>query len=299
MSQEIGRWFNKNEDNTSYSNFNVVFLRENDSSLPDEPIKQYLEEELAKSYRNISYLKTHYNTESEEKLIDYLNNYVFPETSNIINKNVWKGDFGEILAGLVVSYFQNLEVPIKKMKLKFNKDRSVFSTDMIAHNNGNTITDIYYYEIKTRQNIKAKETVKVSGANYRNYITVHAHNSLHKDELSPNEGIADFISRYYEEKATIFAEIGDEQNMKLMLEQSKKYHDIVKNPSTYNRNFELFFIAETSSYESTILDALEELSSHLSPLNVTILLIENLNDLIDTSRDNVMQSTVRLVHDVQ
>jgi hypothetical protein len=298
MLQEIGRWFNKNEDDTTYSNFNVVFLRENGSSLPDAPIKQYLEEELAKSYRNVSYLKTHYYNEPEDKLVDYLNNYVFPETSNTINKNVWKGDFGEILAGLVVSYFQNLDVPIKKMKLKFNKDRSVFSTDMIAHNNGNIITDIYYYEIKTRQNIKEKETVKVSGVNHRDYITVHAHNSLHRDETSPNEGIADFISRYYEEKATTFAEIGDDENMKLMLEQSKKYHDIVKNPSTYNRKFELFFIAETSSYELTILNALDALSSHLSPLNVTILLIENLNELIDSSRNNIIESTKRLVYDL-
>ena len=294
MSQEIERWFNKNEDNTTYNNFNVVFLGENDPSLPDASIKQYLEEQLSTSYRNISFLKRNYSSEPQQKLIDYLNNYVFPTMSNQINKNVWKGDFGEILAGLIVGYFQNLEVPIKKMKLKFNSNRSVFSTDMIAHNNGDEITDIYYYEIKTRQNIQRKETVN---QNY-DYITVHAHNSLLRDEQLPNEGIADFISRFYEDRATQYGEDGNDDLMVQMLEKSKKYHDIVKNPSNYNRIFELFFIAEKSTYEDVVLEALDAQVTHLTPLNVTIVLIENLNDLIDTSRDNVIQSTVRLVHDI-
>lgn len=298
MSDEIGRWFDKNEDSTTYSNFNVVFLREKDSSLPDEPIKKYLEEELASSYRNLSFLKLNYSDEPKQKLIDYLNNYVYPSMSNQINKNVWKGDFGEILAGLIVGYFQNLEVPIKKMKLKFNSNRSVFSTDMIAHNNGDEITDIYYYEIKARQNIKLKETINIAGTNYREYITVHAHNSLQRDEQSPNEGIADFISRVYEEKAIMYAEDGDNNNMDKMLTLAKKYHNIVKNPSDYNRNFELFFIAEKSSYETVVLEALNTRVSLLNPLNVTILLIENLNDLINSSRESVIQSTLELVHDI-
>uniref|UniRef100_UPI0040489FA3 Hachiman antiphage defense system protein HamA n=1 Tax=Aliarcobacter sp. TaxID=2321116 RepID=UPI0040489FA3 len=295
MSSEIVKWFNKCEDNTTYNNFNVIFFRENDSSFPDESIKFFLEEQLAISYRNISFLKRNYSEEPQQKLIDYLNNYVFPTMSNQINKNVWKGDFGEILAGLIVGYFQNLEIPIKKMKLKFNSNRSVFSTDMIAHNTGDEITDIYYYEIKTRQNIKQKETVNQS----YDYITVHAHNSLFRDEQLPNEGIADFISRFYEEQATQYGENDNNEMMNQMLEKSKKYHDIVKNPSNYNRNFELFFITEKSSYENVVLHALNTQTTHLTPLNVTIVLIENLNHLINTSRDNVIQSTVRLVHDVQ
>ena len=87
--------------------------------------------------------------------------------------------------------------------------------------------------------------------------------------------------------------------MNQMLEKSKRYHDIVKNPSNYNRNFELFFITEKSSYEDVVLQALNTQTTYLTPLNVTIVLIENLNHLINTSRENVIQSTVRLVHDVQ
>lgn len=298
MSEQLERWLNKEEDISRSNNFNVVFFTEKDDpSLPDENIKQYIEEQVSLSHRNLSYLKLHYSHEQRDNLISYLESYVFPEMINQINKNVWQGDFGEILAGLIVAYFQDLEVPIKKIKLKFNKDRSVFSTDMIAHNKGDSITDIYYYEIKTRQNIKAKETVTINGTDFRNYITVHAHNSLHREEMSPNEGIADFLSRYYEDKAAIFLEGGDQDNVEKMLALSKKYHDIVKNPSNYHRNFELFFIAETSSYDDVVLTALNTITPLLYPLNITVLLIKNLNVLIKSTRDNMIDTTLKLVYD--
>lgn len=298
MPQQLDRWLNKEEVDSSPYSFQVVFFKERNASLPDAEIKKYIEEQVSISHRNLSHLKLHYQTEPRESLSSYLESYVFPEMTNQINKNVWQGDFGEILAGLIVAYFQDLEVPIKKIKLKFNKDRSVFSTDMIAHNKDDVITDIYYYEIKTRQNIQNKETVKVAGNNLYNYITVHAHNSLHREEISPNEGIADFLSRYYEDKAMTYVETGGEaSNIEHMLSLSKKYHDIVKNPSNYNRKFELFFITEASSYNDVVLTTLNSISPLLSPLKITVLLIDNLNELIESTRNNIIDTTLKLVYD--
>jgi hypothetical protein len=37
--------------------------------------------------------------------------------------HVRQGDWGEILTSLIVTFFQELEVPINKLKWKFNKIR--------------------------------------------------------------------------------------------------------------------------------------------------------------------------------
>src|SRR5690606_25940402 len=150
-------------------------------------------------------------------------NYIFPADSGLADKIVKPGDFGEILASMIVSYFEGLIVPINKLRWKFNNNRSVFCTDMIAHNDGDTIKDIYYYEIKTRQSIR-----KENGC----YLTVNAHNSLLKDQLQANQGIADFLSR-------LSYEVRD-------FDASLKYGDIVRNPTKYNPHFELFFIIEAA-----------------------------------------------------
>ena len=203
--------------------FTVVRVSENQNI--DDSIKKELQKEILSEYRDIDFLKFQYKTSPKQDLIDYLENKVFPPIQNDIF-HIWQGDFGEILTSLIVSYFRKLKVPIKKMRLKFNKDRSVFCTDMIAHNTDEKITDIYYYEIKTREKMSRKENVK----SLYSYVTIHAHNSLLRDKESSTEGIADFLSRYCFDNN----EFND----------SEKYGDIVKNPGSYKRHFEIFFIGE-------------------------------------------------------
>lgn len=271
----LKEWFRVEETTPSPYVFRLINVIENQT--PNDAVKESLGQEILTAYRNLEYLKFKYKEEPKEKLIAYINEYVISSNKNQITKNVWQGDFGEILASLIVSYFFGLVVPIHKLRWKLNKDRSTFCTDMIAHNPGDTIKDIFYYEVKTRLLIR-KETIN----HVSNYITINAHNSLLKDEQTPDEGIADFLSRYY-------FELED-------FDTANKYGDIVINPRHYNRNFELFFIIEESRFITDILDELHNLPPTLKPLAVTVVLIKGLGKLIVKIKKLVIDSAVDYVY---
>jgi len=271
----LKKWLTVKEAKSSPYIFRLINVVEKAS--PDGAVRGFLGKEILTSYRNLEYLKFKYREEPKQKLIDYINDYVIPSKKNQIAKNVWQGDFGEILTGLIVSYFFGFIVPIHKMRWKFNKDRTTFCTDMIAHNPGDAIKEVFYYEIKTRLAIR-KETIN----HVSNHITVNAHNSLLRDEQIPNEGIADFLSRYYFEQGDFGA--------------ANKYGDIVTNPGNYNRKFELVFIIEASKFMTDILDELHNLPPTLKPLSVTVVLIRGLGRLIVQTRKLAIDGAVDYVY---
>ncbi|XHR97419.1 hypothetical protein ACFJIV_12630 [Mucilaginibacter sp. UC70_90] len=215
---------------------------------------------------------------SEDRLKDYIRDYVLPSNDNQLTRNVRQGDFSEVLASLIVSFFEKRIVPVKKMRWKFNKDKSVFSTDMFAHNSGDQISELYYYEIKSRLDTRQKEGTSPD----RFYITVHAHNSLLKDMNQPHEGIADFLSKMYAAQKDYAS--------------AKKYHDIILNPDDYSRSYELFFIIESSKFNPAILVDLENLPPTLKPLCVTIVLIASLGRLIIELQQRAVQQAVNYIH---
>lgn len=272
----IDNWLDYTEQNPSPYAFKIIDVTE--KVTPDDTFKAYLGDEILGSYRNLDFLKVQYQYEPEQELREYIKNYVLSSDKNQITKNVRQGDFAEILTSLIVSYFEGLEVPLKKLRWKFNNERSVFCTDLIAHNTGDAILDLYYYEIKSRLSIK-RESV----AGESNYITVVAHNSLIKDEQAPSEGIADFLARY-------FYELGD-------FDSSKKYMDIVKNPQDYNRKFELFLIIEQSRFIPNILTELDNLPPSLNPLRVTVVLIGGLGRLIIETQNLAIEQAVNFIYD--
>jgi len=252
----LDKWLTYQERTPAhYTTFRIIDV--NEKITPDDEVKEYLADQISSSYRNTDFLKLHFEHEAPAKLTEYIESYIFPTDTGIADKIVRPGDFGEILAALIVNYFEGLTVPMKKLRWKFNKDRAVFCTDMIAHNNDDTITDIHYYEIKTRQSIRKEKGF---------YVTVNAHNSLVKDQTDANQGIADFLSR-------LSFETGD-------LAASLKYADIVKNPNDYNAHYELFFIIESAAYISDILDELEALPPSLAPLNITIVLLTGFRTMV-------------------
>lgn len=257
----ITDWLSHTEKSpSSYGLFRVIDVFEKISA--DEKVCEYMAGEILSAYRNFEELKFRFESTDEATLKAYLLANVFPGDDYTLVRNVRQGDFAEVLASLIVNYFQGLVTPIHKMRYKFNKNRSVFCTDMMAHNSGETITDLYYYEIKSRLDIRRE-----SAGGITNFITVLAHNSLLKDEQTPNEAIADFLSsRYFEQGEYIL---------------SNKYNDIVLNAANYNRKFELFFIIEKTTFKDDILVALQSFPATLTPLCVTVVLIENLKQLVE------------------
>lgn len=264
----IENWLEYEEKNDKAFVFKLVQITEKAS--PNDDLVKFLQEKIITSYRSMDYYKFHLEeTVSEEEIRKYVQDQVIPKAENQFDRNVRQGDWGEILSGLIVSYFQNLLIPINKLQWKFNKDKAVFGTDLIAFNSGNSIEDIYYYEIKTRVNPNKKEGKNPN----RFYTSIWAHNSLLKDEQSPTESIADFLERLYFEKKDY--------------NTASKFKDIVKNPQNYNKKFELFLIVEKDKFVDAILTDLNGLPPQLEPLTVTIIFIDSLSDLVNRTWDDI------------
>jgi hypothetical protein len=272
----INNWLEHNEQVPSYS-FRSVYVSE--KAKPDNETIKYLQEQIITSYRNIDFYKYKLEGSSEAEIRSYVLDQVIPGDNSNFDKAVRQGDWGEILSALIVAYFQKLVIPINKLQWKVNKDKAVFGTDLFAYNKGDSITDLYYYEIKT----KLDPTKKLGKSPNRSYITVVAHNSLLKDENSPTEAIAEFFERLFFEKRNF--------------DEAKKFKDMVKNPQNYKRNFEMFFIIDKDNFDMKILDELNVLPPQLDPLKVTLIFIEDLQNLVQNTWDDIESALVKLLKD--
>ena len=249
----IEDWLKYEEkENTAYV-FKLIHITENQSP-PDNNLIKHLQEKILTSYRKIDFYKFVLKNESKEKIINYIREQVIPDNATIIDRNVRQGDWGEVLTALITLKYRGYE-SANKLQWKFNKNKSVFGTDLIAFNpNGS----IHYFEIKTTQNPHTKKDGE--------YISIRAYNSLLKDMDAPTESIADFFMRLAYDKGEF--------------EKAKKLKDIVLNPTNYKKEFELFLIVEKSKYIDKILQELNNLPPELTPLNITVVLIDNLSDLV-------------------
>lgn len=270
-------WLNYNNKNRNFS-FNVIDVEEKNKF--DDEVINYLKEKIIFTYRSFEFYKHHFGDDLKEAEIkNFLLEQILPKGETNVDKRVRQGDWGEVFAETYATEFSNFYIPITKLRWKFNKDKSVFATDLIAFNDSNNIKDIYYYEIKTRINPNIKEGSKPK----RYYIPTLAHESLSKEEKSPTESILNFLEMYYIEKEDYIS--------------AAKFKELVRNPKTFNRKFEIFLILEKNKYEEKILLELENHPPTLNPLNVTVVLIENLEELISKTWENIENSLVtKLIH---
>lgn len=266
--------------------FNVIEILEKTNINND--IKKYLAKEICNAYRNLKNCKPSFINLPKEKFEQYLKSYVFPNIEDAqsigertIRKNVRQGDFGEILASLIAKELRNLDVPMTKLSWKFNKNRSLFGTDLMSHNKGEKITDLTYYEVKTR-------------TSYDKNIAVQGHESLLKD--IPNEYIADFVMRYYLELAGNFELNGDNEQANKYREKSNQYLKILTNPEDYKRNFEIVLILEKHLFKEEILEILQQLPPNLEPLTITIFSIVNLNNLTSESYELAKKEAIETIY---
>lgn len=288
----IKNWLKEKTHKSRSKHFSIYKIEE--SVAPDNKTLDYLGEQTMQSYRPLDGLKSSYSKLAKKELTAYLNNYVFAPLPDPFN--VRQGDFGEILARLFVETFRALEVPCYKLRYKFNNSKAVFCTDIFAHNKGKDITDLRYYEVKTKIT-NTKTEVEIKGKKEFRHISVVAHESLAKDNNKTNtEGIADFLKRQYEEKAQSFEDEGLDEIAAKYWEIALKYSDIVDNPGKYKRSFELVLIIEKSKYTDDILDDLEKLPPSLKPLDVTVITIDKIKNLTEKSINKAIEHAVKYVY---
>lgn len=267
-------WLNHQIKPSTFS-FTVIEISEKEKI--NQEIKAKLQQEIIDSYCKIEDLKVRYQHKDKNKFEEFLKTKL-PSMKDQLSKNVWQGDVGEVLAALIVSHFQNREVPIKKMRFKTNKDKSVFGVDMIATNKGEVITDIYQYEIKTKENLCEKDYGKKGNPRY---ISIVAHESLNQDNVL-EQNLPGWL-------VTFYLASGE-------MDKVKKYWDVFDKEIIPIKHFELFIIGDASSYNEIILTALDSLSIKLSPLNVTIFLIENFKKLISDLRTTIINEAVNIIY---
>ena len=273
---KITNHFESNNKPSKYS-FQIVHITEKNK--PDTAFISYLKKQVLFSYRSLDFFQRHFSTYATDDEIRKYVNKIIPDNKIQLDRNVRQGDWGEVLACLIVTYFQNLKVPISKLQWKFNNNKAVLGTDLIAFNKNGEIKDIHYYEVKTRQNPQEKEYIRKKE---RCYISVLAYKSLEKDASSPTSSIANFLEMFYYEK-------GDFDN-------SDKFKDITRFPQNYNSYYEIFLIFEKNNFREILLDELEALPPKLSPLKVTLVFVDNLKQLVNKTWQDIEEILVQKIN---
>jgi hypothetical protein len=274
---EITDYFDSDHENTVRFSFSIV--RVTSKRDPDTAFINYIKDRIIFAYRPFKFYQNHFRpSATDDEIRNYVKEQIIPSDDFRLDRNVRQGDWGEILAALIVTYFQNLKVPINKLQWKFHKDKAVFGTDLIAFNKDGDIKDIHYYEIKTRQNPHQKEGNKKE----RHYVSVWAYKSLEKDANSPTSSIANFLELLYFEKNDF--------------ENAGKFTDIVRNPQNYKSYYEIFLIVEQKKFTEMILDALDEFPPILSPLNVTLVFVDGLKELVEKTWQDIEEVLVQKIN---
>ena len=269
-------YFELDTKSPTYS-FDVIHITE--KKKPDIAFINFLKEQILFSYRPLGFYEHHFSpSATNDEIRSYVKN-IIPKDNTLLDRNLRQGEWGEVLACLIVTYFQNLKVPINKLQWKFNSNKAVFGTDLIAFNNSDEIKDIHYYEVKTRQNPHKKEGNKKNG---RYYISIWAYKSLEKDNFSPTSSIANFLEMLYFEKEDF--------------DNADKFKNITRFPQNYNSYFEIFLIFEKNNYRDILLDELETLPSKISPLRVTLIFVDNLKQLVNDTWQDIEEILVNKIN---
>ena len=272
---KIRDYFESNVNPPRYS-FQIFHITEKKKL--DTAFIKYLKEQILFSYRSLSFFQNHFHSSAtNDEIRKYVKKFIPIDTIQL-DRNVRQGDWGEVLACLIVTYFQRLIVPIHKLQWKFNHTKAVFGTDLIAFNAGNQIKDIHYYETKTSQYPQKK----VSRNGVSHYISVWAYKSLENDAFSSIESIANFLEMFYFEK-------GDYDN-------ADKFKNFTRFSQNYNTHFEIFLIFEKNLFSEVILNELEALPPKLSPLSVTLVFVDDFKQLVEETWKDIEETLVQKIN---
>lgn len=267
----------KQNDSQTYS-FSFICITEDKRK--DIVLIKELQKEIIRAYRNPRFLQRKKGHLDRKQLIDYINKKVIPRELTNFDRAVRYGDFGEVFASLLINYFENKD-SFNKLQWKYNKDKSVFGTDIVAFDNKNNPTEIGYYEIKTRENSLKKEEIdkiKVgdSKKSIKDYITVIAYKSLEKDMNSDTESILDYMSRLYENAND--------------LDKSDLFSELADGVRPINKVYAIYIITDSKINKknySILLSSLNNIPLTINPLSVNFVFIDNLKSLMKDTWKNI------------
>lgn len=276
----IERYFSIKENDSQTYDFQFIRITEDYDK--DDTLINELQKSIIREYREPSYLQRKRRNLDRAGLEDYIRKKVIPDEITNFDLATRYGDFGEIFASLVIQFVDNKKT-FNKLQWKFNKDKSVFGTDIVSFDSLEEPSEICYYEVKTRENCLNKEEVsrkKIGDDEIieKEYISVIAYKSLEKDMLSDKESILDYMSRFYH--AT-----GDE-------DVSDLFSDLVDGVKSVNKSYEVFIITDSKNLSKdykSLLTALNSYPKTINPLKVTFIFIDSIKQLMTETWNTIVE----------
>lgn len=259
----IGEWLNAPVVDTSSHSF--TFIKITNKKQADSPIIEYLQKNILYTYEDKESLDFSLADGTRDSIRAYLK-ALFPNDDNSDNEKskirIQAGDLAEVSTKLILKHFYNKD-SLNKLKYKFHSGKSVFGTDLITFDNIKDPHDISFYEVKSKKNLSPKKEKLPSGDDAEIYISVVAHDSLKYD----TEQVVNPVLRFMMQKSFESKEF----------DQAKLFREIIHKKRVLNQKYGIFIMTEDSETKiPSLITALESVKNRLTPLSMTIVLVDDL-----------------------
>jgi hypothetical protein len=249
----IRDWLNQSIRSNHKYKYNIIDISETDIRT-EQAFPTWLAGELLIAYKNPEHLRRRYSKRNKSELRDYLINEVFPPVVEVIDKNVRRGDWGEIVTSLILRDIRQLETALIKLRYKLNRKKSSFGIDVfgVQLNQAGKVCGLCVCETKTK-------------ITYDKQIGVKAYNSLLSNDTSAIITIADFMSTLYFNEGK--------------LELADQFDEIVLQKANFPTDYHIFLVHEKKLWDEDVLIELNNIQDLNQDLNVNVLLIDDLDNL--------------------
>lgn len=249
----IRDWLNHSKRCNHGYKFNIIDVAETEIR-KEQLFPFWLAGELLIAYKNPEHLKRRYIKRDKTELREYLGNEVFPSLTAVMDKNVRRGDWGEIVSSLLLRDVMNLETALIKLRYKLNRKKSSFGIDVfgVQLDESGNVCGLCVCETKTK-------------ITYDKKIGVKAHDSLYMNDKSAIITIADFMSTLYFNEGKF--------------ELSDQFDEIVLQKANFPTDHHIFLVHEKSLWKEDIIIELDNLNELNQGLNFNVLLIDGLDKL--------------------
>jgi hypothetical protein len=271
----MGTWLECTKRESTNYRFSVVDSIE--LRKPDESLLNYLARNLVLAYQNPEMLRREYRILAQDMkdldlqiLKQFVEEEILPSRDRIMTRI---GNFGEIVAAIMLVDFEGYWFPIHKLRFREKKDWAVRLTDLCVFKvDGREIPLVCYGEVKT----------KTSGRDFD--LAVKGHVSLSKDDALTYPEILRFMCTWLYEKD--------------MHDAGELLSRIRLGKITYDRKHVLFLLHNRASWTDIILDRLGEceLDERLIDFTLYIVLVEDLRNLIEAVYDHAWIGAAEVLH---
>lgn len=231
----------------------------------------YLSKQLINHFISLEQLQSRFEGRPQKELKDYISKKLFAPDDTQIDRNVRQGDWGESMTTLVATDLRNHNVPAFKLRYKMNRKKSLNGLDVLAlesDNNGN-YSKIILYESKSKITYDKKIGIKV----YR---------SLRDDSNRALTDMIDFLSKRCFERQEY--------------DLAQKFDNLERITDKINKEYHAVIIMEKSLWKEDILKKLNEQSFDFNKTFTSVLLVNNLKELIDSVYSNTEKVALRFVY---